>query len=283
MLLSISQSVLAQKNQNKTGELVSLENYFAALVKSKGIKTGFLKVSDANTVVFKPGPTNAQEFFKDKLPGNSEVLVWEPVWAKISKSGDWGFTTGPYNYKENDSSKITSYGQYLSVWKKNKKGLWKLALDIGIPHKKPVSKPKLVFIDPENGRYIHQQSTSRLQQREDIVLSSDKLFSTILKANNRVAREEFLAEDTRLLFPGFEPVIGKKAVTDFWNKQNLKLLSTPTQADRAYSGELAYTYGEAQTEQKGKVRKYHYIRVWEVQPGFKWSVILEAFAAERTN
>ncbi|WP_207428106.1 hypothetical protein [Pedobacter sp. SYSU D00535] len=263
---------------DKVSQIVAAENYFAALAKEKGLKKAFLKVADNSTIVFRPNPVSAVEYYK-KQSDSLGILNWEPVWAKISKSGDWGFTTGPFNYRKDLDSEISSYGQYVSVWKKNSKGVWKLAVDLGIPHKKPTSKPVLNFPNPPNEIYLKQRSQERLQQREDIVLSSDKLFATVQKADNKIAHTEFLAEDARLLFPGSEPIIGKKAIAAFWQKQGLRASSKPLRADRSYSGELAYTTGEASIVKGREITPYNYLRVWEVQPGYKWSVILEIYVA----
>ena len=274
--LAFTINVFAQTT-DKVAQLVSAENYFSALVKEKGLKKAFLKVSDENTIVFRPGPVSAVKFYKSQPDTVTATLQWEPVFAKISKSGDWGFTTGPYIYKESDSSLTSHYGSYVSVWKKNHKGIWRLATDLGIPHKKPSKKPELLFVNPSNEIFLRQRSQTRLQQREDVVFSTDKLLSTIQKADNAIAHKEFLSDDCQLLFPGFEPIRGKKAITDFWKKQGFRANSQVAAADRSYSGELAFTRGDASIVQKNKIKKYHYVRIWEVQPGFKWNVILEVY------
>ena len=266
---------VSAQSVDKVSQLISAENYFAATAKEKGIKKAFLAVSDDNTLIFRPGPVNAEKFFKGK-PDSSGSLAWEPAFAKIAKSGDWGFTTGPFTYKADSAANIV-YGDYLSIWKKNPKGVWKLAVDLGVEHKKPKSSPALVFQNPKNEIYLKQRSANRLQQREDVVFSSDRLLGTILKADDQIAWKEFLAEESRLLFPGFEPVIGKQAIMDFWKKQGMNLSSEPVKADRSYSGELAFTHGDATIVSKGKSKKYHYVRIWEVQPGYVWNILADVY------
>jgi len=271
----ILSGVVYGQRTDKVAQLVAVENYFAALAKEKGIRKAFLSVSDANTIVFRPGPVAAEEFYKEQ-PDSAGYLSWQPVYARISKSADWGFTTGPYTFKTNDNSR-TGYGQYLAFWKKNTKGIWKLALDLDVPHKKPEQKPVLNFSNPNNEIFLHQRSSTRLQQRVDIIYSSDKLLTTVQKADNNIALNEFMADESRLLFPGYEPIIGKKAIMDFWKKQGFNVRSQIVKADRSYSGELAFTYGDATISKMGKGKKYHYVRIWEVQPGYKWNIILEVY------
>ncbi|MXV16934.1 YybH family protein [Hufsiella ginkgonis] len=277
LLVIGSSSLRAQTNTDLVGKLVSAENYFAAITREKGIAKAFLAVSDENTLVFRPGPLKAAEFFKDQ-PENGAQLAWEPVYARVARSGDWGFTTGPYTFKKSDTSSVISYGDYFSVWKKRKNGPWKLALDIGAPHPRPVAERKLVFLNPDEQRFIHQQGKARLQQRADIVQSSDQLYATVLKADNAAARKEFLAENTRLLFPGEQPISGRTQVNAFWEKKQVKVQSEYAGGDRALSGELAYTYGSMTIVSKGKVSTYTYVRLWEITPTFKWNVVMEVYA-----
>jgi ketosteroid isomerase-like protein len=261
---------------DKVSQLVSAENFFAALVKEKGIKKGFLAVSDANTIIFRPEPVSAEKYFKNKHD-DAGLLSWEPTYAKISKSGDWGYTTGPYTYMETDSSEPVYYGEYLSVWKKNQNDVWKLAIDVGIPHPKPSAISKMIFSNPQNEKFQPQYSDVRLKEREALVLTTDELFATSLNGDNTLARNSFLANDSQLLFPGYEPVTGKTQVLNFWESHHIRLTSQPIKADRAFSGELAFTYGDANIEQKGQNKLYHYVRIWELQSGYQWNIIIEVY------
>lgn len=274
LLFSISLFIhsYAQTSEDKVSQLIAAENYFNAQVKEKGLKKAFLAVCDNNTIVFRPDPMPGLKFYRNQ-PDSIGHLFLEPQYAKIAKSTDWGFTCGSYMFKQREDSEYASYGTYVSVWKKGNRGIWRLALDAGVAHKKPASSIKKMFINPADEGFLHQKSTSRLKQREDIVLSSDKLLGTITKADNKIAQNEFLTESSWLLFPGQEPLIGKKAIMNFWKTRGYKAITEPVKADRSFSGELAFTYGTASILAK----KYNYIRIWEVQPNYKWNVIVEVF------
>lgn len=277
LLTSFTFNSYGQSSTGRVSSLVAAENYFAALIKEKGIRSAFLKVSDSETLVFRPDPISAVTFF-DKKSEDLGQLSWEPAYAKISRSGDWGFTTGPYIYTPVSDSLSSSFGQYVSVWRTNKKGVWKLALDLGIAHQKPTSSPSLNFSDPKNFKFFNQISQSRLTQREDMIMTSDKLFSNTLKKNRGMAYSIFLGDDARLLFPGFEPIIGKTNISDFLSQHELNIVTEPINADRALGSDLAYTYGTAHITKNNESTKYNYLRIWEVQDGHKWNVILEIFA-----
>ena len=60
-------------------------------------------------------------------------LIWTPVGADISASGDLGYTYGNYEFhsKDKDGKQIVEHGKYTSIWKKQKDGNWKIVLDMG--------------------------------------------------------------------------------------------------------------------------------------------------------
>lgn len=65
-----------------------------------------------------------------KLPG--VVLNWEPVSAEVSNSGDLGYTFGVYELKFDgpEGEPVVDNGKYITVWKKQDDGLWKVAADM---------------------------------------------------------------------------------------------------------------------------------------------------------
>lgn len=271
IILLSSNYALAQSSNGKVSSLVAAENYFAAKVKEKGIKEGFMKVSDEETIIFRPLPVKAQVYFenKDELQAS---LAWEPVFAKISKSGDWGFTSGPSVYNDNDK---TSYGQYLSVWKVNRRGVWKLALDIGISHPKPKAAVQLDFRDPAETHY-QRSAAGRMKQRVDVILTTDQLYTTTRRMKPELAFSDYFTHDTRVLFPGHEPIIGAANVAAFFKKNGFDLHTEVIDADRALGNDLAYTYGKATISTSLSAKEYSYVRIWENNAG-KWNVLAEVF------
>ena len=60
-------------------------------------------------------------------------LTWAPVQAEMAASGDLGYTFGNYvlKAKDKDGKPVVEYGKYATVWKKQKDGSWKVAMDMG--------------------------------------------------------------------------------------------------------------------------------------------------------
>jgi ketosteroid isomerase-like protein len=58
-------------------------------------------------------------------------LTWTPEGGRMSPSGDMGFTWGHYEgrAKDRDGTPIVNSGRYMTLWKKQPDGSWKVALD----------------------------------------------------------------------------------------------------------------------------------------------------------
>jgi ketosteroid isomerase-like protein len=59
-------------------------------------------------------------------------ISWHPDRADVAKSGELGYTSGAYEMSFTDASgkTIPDKGKYVTVWKKQSDGSWKVMLDI---------------------------------------------------------------------------------------------------------------------------------------------------------
>jgi len=67
------------------------------------------------------------------LDDKNNRLIWTPVGADISASGDLGYTYGTFEFhaKDKEGKPVIDYGKYTSIWKRQKDGSWKVVLDMG--------------------------------------------------------------------------------------------------------------------------------------------------------
>ena len=67
------------------------------------------------------------------LDDKNNRLLWTPLGADISVSGDFGYTYGTFEFhaKDKDGKPVVQYGKYTSIWKQQKDGSWKVVLDMG--------------------------------------------------------------------------------------------------------------------------------------------------------
>jgi len=62
-------------------------------------------------------------------------LTWEPRRADIAASGDLGWTTGSYLSRGvgADGKPRQAQGRYVTIWRKQPDGAWKVVMDLGNP------------------------------------------------------------------------------------------------------------------------------------------------------
>jgi uncharacterized protein (TIGR02246 family) len=60
-------------------------------------------------------------------------LRWEPVDADVSSADDLGYTHGKYTLTTTnpEGEQVTLYGKYVTIWKKQPDGAWRVVVDIG--------------------------------------------------------------------------------------------------------------------------------------------------------
>ena len=109
--------------------MVEAERKFSQTGQEKGTRAAFLEFLADDGIVFRPGPVNGKEVWS-KRPATGLDLVWEPTFAVMARSADFGYDTGPAKWRANKTdSKFSGYGYFISVGKKQKDGSWKVALD----------------------------------------------------------------------------------------------------------------------------------------------------------
>src|SRR2546423_3305439 len=88
-----------------------------------------------NGKIFK-GPQQISEHQKTAMqsvdPGVKVTVTTGTVWL----DGDTAYETGKYKYEYKEKGKsATDEGRYVTIWKRQKDGSWKLAMDMGVPEK----------------------------------------------------------------------------------------------------------------------------------------------------
>lgn len=60
-------------------------------------------------------------------------LTWSPTDAQMGPSGDMGYTWGHFEGRSKDSSgnPVLTSGRYMTIWRKEPDGSWKVVLDAG--------------------------------------------------------------------------------------------------------------------------------------------------------
>lgn len=270
-LLILSMDAQAQL-PDKVGGLIRADRTAANISKTSNPHDALMSIVDKESTLYVPSPVNAVNYLSNR-PNIPDVLTWQPNFALVSKSLDWGVTSGPMEFQKVGA--VKRHGQYLTVWRRDRKGNWKAHLRAEVENFGKGPKSDLVYYEPDDSWYLKHRSKVRLQQREEVVTQSDELFSTVLKANNEAAFKEFLSDDVRYYYPWEPEIEGKKNVLAFLKKKRIEITTDPSGVGRAYSGEYAYTSGTASVRSKEKVVKFNYIRIWQLKDDYQWRVLIE--------
>lgn len=114
-------------------DLVTAEQTFAADASVRGARAAFLEALADDGVVFAPGPTSGKAVWTAR-PDDKNRLEWAPAVAEVAASGDLGYTSGPWRFIATGADKASAFGHYLTVWKKQADGHWKVLVDHGVNH-----------------------------------------------------------------------------------------------------------------------------------------------------
>jgi ketosteroid isomerase-like protein len=128
---------IANSESNGSDVLVRIEGEFMQAATDHGSQ-GYMSYYSEDAVEV----PNGQAFLNGKaeiaktmgfldIPDNH--LTWSPVHADVSASGDLGYTYGTFEFrsKDKDGKPVSDVGKYVTIWKKQQDGTWKVVLDMG--------------------------------------------------------------------------------------------------------------------------------------------------------
>lgn len=80
------------------------------------------------------GAEGIRRVMLDVFADTSFHLTWDPTFASVSSGGDLGYTVGTYESSRRvGAERVADRGTYLTVWRRQEDGSWKVEADIGNP------------------------------------------------------------------------------------------------------------------------------------------------------
>ncbi len=122
-----------------TADLLAADRAFAAATAARGAAGwGSFFAADGFMVppsgeLPKGGPAGAEAEMRAFLADSKASLGWHPEQAVLALSGDLGYTLGTWERHATgpDGQVVIRTGRYLTVWRRQADGTWKVAADIG--------------------------------------------------------------------------------------------------------------------------------------------------------
>ena len=262
--IAVSAQQQSVRTQNRRA-LVEMEHAFAKAAATKGTRDAFLEFLADDGIVFQPGPVNGKKFWSERQPRKG-LLSWEPIFADVSRAEDLGYTTGPWEFRPNGpDDQPVAFGQYFTIWKKQRDGSWKAVLDRGVSSEKSFATKLLLF--PLRDESSAGDTRFDVSRGRATLLKLEEEFSALsARKGTTAAFDAYLADDARMLRQNIAPVVGKENALVLISGSSGTLTWKPAMADVSASGDFGYTYGAFELK-KGDLVIEHgsYVRVWKKQ------------------
>ncbi len=264
-LLCSTTSLFAEEaaKDGNAKSLAAAETAFAQEAREKGTRTAFLHVLSDEAIAFEPGPTNAKKAWQAK-PESKSVLHWHPVLVAASTSGDLGYTTGPWSFKNDPAKEATDHGQFVSIWRWEN-GQWKLHFDLGSENPAPSGlRAELQIVD----NHAPNESAA---DAEPVMRAHDLRY-----AADRAGQLAAAAEDNvRLYLPKQFPVIGSAEASAALQKETTPVkFGEPKGGEVSAGGDLGFVWGEYLSGPAREASGY-YLRIWRKDRAGEWKLALD--------
>ena len=119
-------------------EVLAADKAFCEASKRDGMQSAFLGVITPDAKLLgdsRYGADAVRDTFMQLPP--TATLTWEPAYVDVSSSGDLGYTWGRYTLTLPSVTKggppSIRMGSYVTVWRRQPGGAWKVVLDGGTP------------------------------------------------------------------------------------------------------------------------------------------------------
>ena len=254
--------------------LVNSELAFASAVAAKGSRDAFLEFSTYDAVMFLPGPVRVKNHFGFS-PRSAELLTWRPLYAEIASSGDLGWTTGPWEWREKPSdSAPQATGHYLTIWKQQADSTWKFVLDIGVAHHAPMvepSAPALRVLDRPNERERVEPGRGREE-----LLEAEYAFRTASVGEGLMAAfRSYLIPDARYYRMGLRPIQGIDSICQTLTMAVGTCSWEVEHAEVSKNADLGCTFGLTTLAEGDQTARFSFVRIWHRNPEGIWKVTVD--------
>lgn len=255
--------------------LVGAERAFAARATEIGWRDAFLEFFADDAIALAPQPTPAKERLRKQpaLPFTVAELTWEPRTGAIAASGELGWLTGPstsINRAASDGK--PRYGNYLSVWRRQAGGPWRVFIDVGINVPEPATFAPGFTAFPFESRY--RGGGTRGEAATTLAEADNRLNSRLPGEGSAAAYRGALAPHARLHRTGHSPASGRDAAARWLEQHAPAMTATHGASDAAESADLGYTYGTYEVK-KETTESGAYVRVWQRDSAGTWWIVAD--------
>ena len=255
-------------------DMVASERAFSAATAQLGVKEGFLTFFSNDAVSFDAELKTAREKLMKKKPSEHPIataLLWTPESGDIAKSLDFGYLYGPWQYTTLSTDFVSARGKYISIWKKDSLGLWKVAFDCGIETKdRDVELQRVKFISHSDSAEFANRKFDNNADVKTSLMKAEMLFSKLNGDHSTAADDTILANDMVIFRDDMIP-LSDKDITTAWYA-NIKTSSFRIAGiEIASSNDMAYAYGTCGRN----METFYYLHIWRTNASGEWKVVVD--------
>lgn len=263
MLLTFT-SLRAETSEEAGRKMVEAERRFALVAQENGTRAAFLDFFADDAVVFRPGPVNGKEVWRNRK--TDLELLWQPGFATIARSGDFGYDTGPSKWRVDRSKDEWTYASFISIWKKQKDGDWQVVVDCASENPQPTTQPGPLRVRVVEGR-PPSHSTGFAEIRSDYLVLAKRSFAEAFR--------QFAGDEVRVYRDGAAPCAGKDACTLSLPTHSGGLSMEVLRTDISSSDDLAYYYGKYSDPTSDNQPLGYFLQIWARDAAGTWKLALD--------
>lgn len=246
--------------------LAAAEAAFAAHSVREDMRAAFLAHFDDDGVFVRGGWAVSHEHLRAQ-PAPPIVLDWRPQYVEVAPSGDLGLSTGPWKITSKAKPEAPpAFGQFVSVWRRQGAGPWKVAVDLGIDHPAPA-----LWDAPLEARMAPAVAGGGA---DGLARAEARFARDAAQGGPRAALAAHGADGLRYYRSGHAPVVSRQeALAAPW----VEALPVEYQVERievARSGDFGYARGHYASPGAPGGPLGWYLRVWRREAG-GWRVVLD--------
>ncbi len=190
--------------------------------------------------------------------------------------GDFGYDTGPSKWRASKKEKkFSGYGHFVSIWKKQKDGVWKVTLDCGIENPEPPEKTEAL-------RTVIAEGAAKSATPDEggrLRAATQQKFAEAAKIDSAAATLEIAGPEIRIYRDGHFPAVGKEAARSLLEDSRGRTSFEVIGGGTSNSADLAYTYGKYSSVRDKGTEAGHYLQIWQTDATGAWKVVLDWQAA----
>jgi ketosteroid isomerase-like protein len=251
-------------NMDDARSLAAAESAFAAHSVREDMRAAFIAHFAADGVMPRGGWVNAREFLTPR-PAPPILLEWRPVFTQVAASGEMGLSTGPSRITSKANPSEFGYGQFVSIWKREPGGPWRVAVDLGIAHPEPVFWDKPLETVAVSGEPA---------PAGDTIEEAERRFAEESRSHGaRAAYEKHGSSSLRLYRSGVAPMAGKQAALAWPGLAGEPRGWTVDKSEAARSNDFGYARGSFSST-PGAATAGWFLRAWHREAG-AWRIAMD--------